>query len=219
MTSAKNLALLAEQALERLGTQNMLWFQGDVFTNQFLYEQSRRLQRGFDAQGLGAGDNICHCMSNHPLVYAVFGAIFRSGATAVPVIHQLTPAELRYIFSHTETRCIVTDESLVEKVRESIDGLDHVETLIVLGGRTNSSARPAEFRLEELLQADEMETIADTDPEHVAVMLYTSGTTGRPKGDMLTHANFMASAEAGLQASEFHSRTPPLPIRIATPTR
>ena len=106
---APNLAVLAEDALERLGERNSLWFQGEMIKNTTIYGRSRRLQRAFAEMGLGRGDNVCLCMINNPIVYSIFGAGFRSGATVVPVIPQLTPVELRYIFDHTECKSIITD--------------------------------------------------------------------------------------------------------------
>lgn len=206
---ADNLAALAEEAAERLGERKSMDFDGETITNFETLSRSRRFHRAFSELGVARGDHICISMLNHPFVYGIFGGLFRTGGTAVPVMAQLTVREMNYIFGHTEAKGIVTDSVLIDKVREAIKGLDHIEWIAIRGGETNEAATPKEYSLEGLLEQDEQPSIANIDPGDIALMLYTSGTTGRPKGVMLSHANLIAQAEAGLDASEFHARPHP----------
>lgn len=128
MSTISNLAALAEDAAQRQGLRKSLLFQGEFVDNITILKRARRLQRAFSELDLEKGKVGALCMSNHPMVYSVFGGIFRTGATAAPVMFQLSPTELRYIFSHTEAHCVVTDALLVGKVREAVEGLDHVKT-------------------------------------------------------------------------------------------
>ena len=205
-----NLAILAEEAAARFGERRTLIFEGEPVTNLQILERSRHLQLAFAELGLGKGKNAALCMINSPIVYSVFGGIFRTGATAVPVMFQLTAAELRYIIADTEAHCVITDASLVGKVREAVAGLDHVQWLAVSGGENRPEANPPEYALEELLTCDEQTELPQIDEEDVAVMLYTSGTTGRPKGVMLTHGIFLASSATVVEAHELHLRQPPI---------
>jgi long-chain acyl-CoA synthetase len=95
-------------------------------------------------------------------------------------------------------------------VREAVQGLEHVEWIAVLGGRDDAARSPREYALENFLERHEQPAIAEMDPDDVALMLYTSGTTGRPKGVMLTHANLLAQGEAGLDAAEYPHRDHPI---------
>ena len=218
MSIAPNLAALAESAAERFGERTSMYFDGKAVSNFAILERARRLQGAFMDLGLEKGKIASLCMVNHPYVFSVFGGAFRSGGTIVPAMFQLTASELRYIFAHTESMGIITDAMLVEKIREAVEGLDHVQWLAVAGGENNAEANPREYRLEDLMAQDEETTIARIDAdEDVAVMLYTSGTTGRPKGVMLTHANLLASAEAGLDAAELHLREHPMRSVSALP--
>jgi len=200
-----NLAELAEEALQRLGERKTLVFEGRELTNAEIQADARRFHRALAGLGLRTGHVVALCMVNDPLIYAVFQGIFRSGATAAPVMFQLSAAELRYIVADTEARAVVTDVDQLPKVREAVQGLSHVRWILVREGQDQPQASPTELRLESLLDQDgepSLPTIADRD---VALILYTSGTTGRPKGVMLTHANLIASAEAAYEASEPNS--------------
>lgn len=199
-----NLAQLAEAAAERLGERMTLDFEGEQFTNVQLLERSRRFQRAFSDLGLRRGRIAALCMVNHPVIYPIFQGIFRTGATAVPVMFQLAVPELRYVLQDTGATGVFTDASLLPKVREAVAGLDHIKWIVVLGGEDWPEASPPEIALEAFFHADPMLSLPSIDDHDVALMLYTSGTTGRPKGVMLTHANLMASAQASADASELH---------------
>lgn len=199
-----NLAQLAEQSAERLGERLSMDFEGDRLTNHELQDRARRFQRGFANEGLGRGDIAALFMVNHPLVYPAFGGVFRTGAAVVPVMFQLSASELRYVLQDTKARCVITDEFSIIKTREAIQGLDHIEWIAVLGGKDNPDATPREIPLETLLEAGPEETIADIRDDDLAVLLYTSGTTGTPKGVMLGHDNLLGMAEAAHDAQEQH---------------
>ncbi len=210
MMDSRTVAGLAEDALQRLGERDSLLFQGDRVSNVTILDRARRLQRAFAGLGLGKGDVATICMVNHPMVYSVFGGIFRTGGTAVPMMFQLTPTELTYIIGHTEAQGVVTDATLVGKVREAVNGLSHVKWIAVLGGPDDPAATPREYSLEGLLQAAPQLELPPMASEDVALMLYTSGTTGRPKGVMLSNRNLMAMAEASLDAQQLHARPHPM---------
>jgi len=197
-----NLAKLAEEAVQRLGERMTLDFEGEQFTNVQMLDWARRLQRTFSRLGLRRGDIAAMYLFNHPLVYPVFGGIFRAGATALPVMFVLTPPELRYVLADSRAKGVITDGMGINKVREAIEGLDHIEWILVLGGEDAIEASPPEYRLETLLEDQPETTLSDIDEDDVALMLYTAGTTGKPKGVMLTHANLYASADAVAEADE-----------------
>jgi long-chain acyl-CoA synthetase len=197
-----NLAQLAERAAERLGERRTLVYEGEAHTNLQILDRARRLHRAFAERDVGPGRIVALCMINHPAVYPTFQGIFRTGAAAVPVMFQLAAQELRFVLEDTRACGVVTDLHNLEKVRKAVEGLDHVEWVAVLGGRARRSARPPEVALETLLAGDPETRLPVIAADQPALLLYTSGTTGKPKGAVLTHANLLASAEAAHQAGE-----------------
>jgi long-chain acyl-CoA synthetase len=141
-------------------------------------------------------------MASHPAVFPVFQGIFRSGAAVVPVMPMATAPELRFVLEDTGALGIVTDAANLPKVREAAAGLGCIGWIAVCGGHGDARTNPPEYRLEDLLLAEPTLTLPEIGDEDTALMLYTSGTTGKPKGVMLSHANLVASTEAATDAAE-----------------
>jgi long-chain acyl-CoA synthetase len=129
----------------------------------------------------------------------------------------LAEPELRYILTDSKAKGVVTDTMNVDKVRNAVHGLDHVEWIAVLEGEANPGAPIPEHRLEDFFEGRPETSLPSVDDDDVALMLYTSGTTGRPNGVMLSHTNLYASAEAANDASELDSVDSPRILMSAMP--
>jgi long-chain acyl-CoA synthetase len=198
-----NLATLAQDAVERLGVFDSMVFDGETFTNAQQLDRSKRIHRRLEDLGIGRGDRVVLCMVNHPLIFPAVQGIIRTGAAAIPVMFILTAPELRYILSDCGASAVVTDHHNIDKVRLAVDGLEHVRLIAVVGGEERADAVPPELPLEGFLDSEPRETLPQIDADDVAIMLYTSGTTGKPKGVMLSHSNLVAQAEAIAEASGY----------------
>jgi long-chain acyl-CoA synthetase len=177
-----NLALAFEQSAQRDLTKTAL-FWGDA---QFSYGQfqaqtlgvARRLRTQF---GVQRGDRVGIWLKNCPeFVPAIFGA-WQSGAVVVPINNFLKPPEVQFILADAGINVVIVDESIkpcFEIVAAQRPGLKSFSVETFGGGDDGAGDG------------------CDIGPDALAVILYTSGTTGHPKGAMLSHANLLANVQS-----------------------
>ena len=149
--------------------------------------EAERVARAFAALSLRRGDRVALLLPNCPeYLWTVF-AMTRSGGVFVPLNTAQTAGELQYLLAHSEARFLVTTDAflpLVEGVRGDCPELEHV---VALGsGRGGDALGWEDF----IGQAGGGRELADASPDDLASIIYTSGTTDRPKGVMLRHYAF-----------------------------
>lgn len=140
------------------------------------------------AQGASSGDRVAYLGFNHSEFLIAMFATNRLGATFVPLNFRLTGSELSYIVKDSDARILISDgEHLgsIEPVRSTLP----CEVYIRLGAGSEGWLGLDDLRSANNAHVDEFEVDADSP----AAILYTSGTTGRPKGAILTHKNFWAN--------------------------
>lgn len=150
--------------------------------------------------GVGPGDRVVLHMENAPAFVIALLAITATGATAVPTIAQYSTEELGYVVEHSEAAAIVTNlrhQSMAERVAAGASDPPPV----VCGARVTNGRRRARRAATALPEDDRPPGL------RTALMMYTSGTTGRPKGVMLSHAACLSAgattrAETGLTPSD-----------------
>ncbi|MBT2215351.1 fatty acid--CoA ligase family protein [Virgibacillus dakarensis] len=151
--------------------------------------------------GYRKGDHIALVAGNSPyFVIGLYGAL-RIGAVVIPINPMYTPYEMEYILKNGDVKAILTMDVLVEKfaaIAEKLPGVNHYISCET-GAELKLTAHPLSTKLKsftEILQGGNLEFISPVlDEEDVAVVLYTSGTTGKPKGAMLTHKNLYSNAK------------------------
>ncbi len=149
--------------------------------------------RGLSARGLVAGHRVAVVMANRiDLPIAYFG-ILRGGMVAVPINPRSTRTEIARMLVDSLTRVVLTDETGAPQVREAVaSGLEQPPSVVVDG----TTATGDETGFEDFLSgATGTAPVAPPDPETLAVVLYTSGSSGRPRGAMLTHRALLANIE------------------------
>ena len=158
-----------------------------------LYGIAARVAAGLARDGMRAGDRIAILCANEPeFVYTLLAA-FRLGAIAVPINVREAKPELAYVLNQCKARALVFDADLVERIPSSGDVPQLALRYAVSEAAPDIAAPGRPFS--QLLQTDAPSPIAAApDEEDTAVILYTSGTTGHPKGAMLTHLNLIHSA-------------------------
>ncbi|WP_174616238.1 fatty acid--CoA ligase family protein [Virgibacillus ihumii] len=151
--------------------------------------------------GYSKGDHIALALGNSPYyVIALYGAL-RVGAVVIPVNPMYTSHELGYILKNGDVKGIITMDVLLEKFEAIADQLPAVEHYISCdtGSSKSFGDSPVVDKIEsftELIKAGSLDThTPQLDDEDTAIILYTSGTTGKPKGAMLTHQNIYSNAK------------------------
>ncbi|MFE7413202.1 class I adenylate-forming enzyme family protein [Streptomyces laurentii] len=161
-----------------------------------LLAASKRAAAVLRERGVGPGDRVGVMTYNTPaFAVAAFG-IWRAGAALVPVNHKLTAPELAYIAGHAKLRVAVVADDLAGRMREGAPGVDVLTTDDTGGGEFD--------RL--VAEAPEWGGV-EVGPDAVAQVLYTSGTTGAPKGCLHSHRGLSAvpaytTAAAGLRRED-----------------
>ncbi|MFE3518226.1 AMP-binding protein [Streptomyces sp. NPDC059166] len=175
-----------------------LRYLGATTTWSQLSERSLRLAAALAGKGVREGDRVAVLTLNHPwFVESVFAAN-SLGAMAVPLSFRLTAPELGGILSDCTPSAVVVDAQLLPLFL-AVPPIASVTTVIVIGG-----PEPAEGhdRYEDLLAAHEPMELPDIGEESTALIMYTSGTTGRPKGVMLSHRNMQLQAVTCIRAMD-----------------
>ncbi len=194
-----NVGMLGEQHLEKVGVTVSMVFEDREITNLEVRQNSARLGNALSELGIGVDDVVAVTMSNCPQVFEAFGGIYAIGGIALPILFVLSPEECRFILEDSGAVAVVTDAILVGKILEAVEGLENLRHIIVVGGQDEGRTLSYERLLAE--SSPELEMV-DRDPDDVAILMYTSGTTGKPKGVMLTHENLITGAESAYLASE-----------------
>jgi long-chain acyl-CoA synthetase len=190
-----NLATLAEKNLAAFGEYERLLFEGKSYTNRELHEASSRLAAAFAALGLGPGDRVVVTMPNCPEVLVTYPAVWRAGMTIIPVLFVLEERELQYILENSGAKAVVTSPEVSAKVIAAVRGVGRSIHIIVTGAPNVAPAACLSF--DELVAQSPISEIVPRGETDLATVLYTSGTTGHPKGVMQTHRNIHANAMNG----------------------
>jgi fatty-acyl-CoA synthase len=163
-------------------------FEGEATTYGEMARRVAALAGGLAGRGIGTGDVVALLSYNCPeFLEALFAANYL-GAIAMPINWRLAAPEVRYILEHSGARALVSDVALLPLAEEAAADLDRVPERISIA----PVDAPGWTSLADLRRgADEMEARAAVAAagDDVHRLMYTSGTTGRPKGVMLTHAN------------------------------
>ncbi|AEJ38326.1 AMP-dependent synthetase and ligase [Sulfobacillus acidophilus TPY] len=157
-------------------------------TYRDLAERTYRLAHGLKAAGLRPGDRVAVLAPNTHTMLETFYGVPWAGLVLVPLNTRLTPEEYRYILTHSGSRALIADGRLWPLIAPVAEGLP----LILVDG----DAPPGTLAYEDWLSRQSADPIPlDVPDENGLITLnYTSGTTSRPKGVMLTHRNTFMNA-------------------------
>lgn len=145
--------------------------------------------------GIGPGDRVANLSANHPTWCTTFWGTVNVGAVFVALNGWWKADEVRYGLQHSGARVLIADRPRFARLRDHLAQLDALEAVYVIDATPDDLAADPRVRDAVELHAaptDELPTVP-IDEDDPAVILYTSGTTGRPKGAVATHRSWIAS--------------------------
>ena len=219
-TTATLPRLLERNARERADAPAMREKTMGIWRTQSWSGYSAMVQEfalGLASVGFARGHVLAVIGDNRPRLYAAQLASLCLGGLAVPLYQDAAPDELVYVLEHSEASIVVAeDQEQVDKILSLRDRLPKLALVVFEDARGLFHYHDAALRsFESMLSAGReygaqhpgfvAGEIAKGTPADVALLCYTSGTTGRPKGAMLTHANLLASATAFLACTDLRA--------------
>jgi len=165
----------------------------------------REIAKGLIALGIERGDRVSILGNTRPeWTLSDLGAL-AAGTTVAPIYHTNSEDECVYVLTHSEARLLFCEEEQLGKVAAIRDRCPNLEHVIAFSGSIDGSISLAEMRERgsSVTDADLDARIDSVAPNDVATLVYTSGTTGPPKGCMLTHANLRATMDMYRQQIDF----------------
>lgn len=171
---------------------------GTVLHYGELSSRAWRLTHALAAMGVGVGDRVALVSNNRIETFELLVACLRLGAAFTPLNWRLAVPELLDILGHCDARVLVYDGTHVEKAGAILENRTDIRGLAL-----DVTARAGDLQYEAALsQASETADGVAHDPEAIGMLLYTSGTTGRPKGVMIPHRQIFWNAVNTVYATD-----------------
>lgn len=195
-----NWVAVLEHHAARTPDKPLAVFGSDVVTYQGMADWAAAIAGGLQARGVGPGDVVGLLSYNSNEFLATIFAANHLGAIAMPVNWRLAAPELRFILQHSEAKAFVCGEALLDLANDATKRMDALVRIAVAAEAVAGWERFADLAVEPVAR---VEVVGDD----IHRLMYTSGTTGRPKGAMLSHANlawknYAHIAEFGFTAAD-----------------
>ena len=175
---------------------------GAVTTWSEFHDRVQSLAAALQRRGVGFGDRVMLLTLNSTEVLEAVFAVNTLGAMAVPINIRLTPPEIAFIIDDADADVIIADALLAPLIGATQQITSRLKRIIILGDASPDSDHESSNELiAEPLDGFEAPDVAESTP---ALIMYTSGTTGRPKGAMLDHLNLFSQATSMVRINGDH---------------
>jgi long-chain acyl-CoA synthetase len=184
MAVPNNLRELVEMYQEERAGQTCIFWKDEEVTYQQLNRRANRFANGLKQLGVKKGDVVSVYLPNSPEYYYVWFGIIKLGAVFGPINALFKGDEVRHVMSDSGAVAAVTSDPLLPTISNARAGCPALQHIICMEGE-----RPGALAFESLMEHSEELEPVEIDRHDLAAIVYTSGTTGKPKGAMITHWN------------------------------
>jgi long-chain acyl-CoA synthetase len=174
-------------------------FDGLELTYAQLNLQVNRLAQGLISRGLSRGDRVMVFMQNSAQIVTTYFAIAKAGMIIVPLNATYRRDEITHIGKDTAAKAIIAQQDLWLREAEPIKDLPDLGLIVV----DDKEMLPGVERLQDLMSPDDSAPPDHAHLDDIVIILYTSGTTGRPKGATQTHRTIRTNLRGGCSANKF----------------
>jgi acyl-CoA synthetase (AMP-forming)/AMP-acid ligase II len=182
-----NLGHLVAKAVKKYGNKAAIVFNGKSYSYHEVYERVNRLANGLLNLGVKKGDRVLFLGYNSSQYIEGDFAMAKCGIIRVPLRSRLSTSELLHIMNDSQANTLILEESFIEQVNTVRKEIKYVKNYIALSG-----SHEGMLNYEELISnSSSDEPHIDVCDDDVYALIYTTGTTGRPKGAMQTHRNLL----------------------------
>lgn len=187
-----NIARLFENRVMERGEQVTLFFEDREITNFEMLRASRKLATALKELGVKRGDRIVVQMPNCPEVLQCFSAAWGIGAVIVPINYLIGEEETAFIYRDSGAKVVISSQAFLPIIHAGQGKAPEVKTVILM----DDDLTEGTLSYRQLVESSrEGLNIVETTDDEIAALIYTAGTTGRPKGVIHTHHSLYSNAK------------------------
>jgi len=175
------------------GDKTAAFFANDTISYKELNIRSNKLAHGLIDLGIEPENMVSIMLPNSLEFLTAYFGVIKSGATMVPINIMFKVPAVEYILNNSEAKAVITSRGFLPLLKKC--ELDYLENIILVDEKEEETIHIDEFAD----KSDKLPELQNVDEQSVAACLYTSGTTGDPKGAMLTHHNLIYDTEATIE--------------------